>query len=246
MTETATAVLLRAEGLRKKYGRRLIVDDVDLEICSAQVVGLLGPNGAGKTTSFYMIVGLARPDKGKITLDGEEITSWPFHQKAARGINYLPQEPSVFRKLSVLDNVQIVLEQQGLKSAERREEADKLLDKLGLLDLSRQRADSLSGGERRRVEIARALASSPKFLLLDEPFTGIDPISIEALQELILKLKDEGLGILISDHNVRETLRVTDYDYLMQSGKIFWQGPPDEITQDEMARKFYLGKRFAM
>jgi lipopolysaccharide export system ATP-binding protein len=246
MNEILTSVQLRAEKLCKKYGRRLIVDHVDLEISSGQVVGLLGPNGAGKTTSFYMIVGLARPDSGVISLDGQEITNWAFHKKATSGINYLPQEPSVFRKLSVLDNVQIVLEQQGLKQPARKEEAEKLLDKLGVLSLAKQRADTLSGGERRRVEIARALASAPKFLLLDEPFTGIDPISIEGLQELILQLKDEGLGILISDHNVRETLRVTSYGYLMQSGKIFWEGQPEEITKDEMARKFYLGERFEL
>ncbi len=237
---------LIADKLCKRYGRRPIVESATLQVESGQVAGLLGPNGAGKTTSFHMIAGLASPDAGKITLDGQEITRWPFHEKARHGINYLPQEPSVFRKLSALDNLLVVLERQGVAREERRPRAEEFLAKMKIGHLALQRADTLSGGERRRLEIARALASGPKFLLLDEPFTGIDPISIEGLQELILQLRDQGLGILVSDHNVRETLRVTNHAYLMQAGKIFWQGLPGEITQDALARKFYLGERFEL
>jgi lipopolysaccharide export system ATP-binding protein len=237
---------LAAEDLYKRYGKRLIVEAVTLQLESGQVVGLLGPNGAGKTTTFHMIVGLANPDQGHILLGGKEITRWPFHQRASHGINYLPQEPSVFRKLSVLDNLMVVLENQKSSNEDRKAQAEELLHKMKIEHLAPQRADTLSGGERRRLEIARALACSPKFLLLDEPFTGIDPISIEGLQETILGLRDEGLGILVSDHNVRETLRVTQYTYLMQGGKIFWQGLPNEIGQDAMARKFYLGERFEL
>ena len=240
------SALLEATGLHKRYGRRPIVQSVDIGVRNSQVVGLLGPNGAGKTTTFHMMIGLANPDSGQILLDGEEITRWPFFRKARSGINYLPQEPSIFRKLSVLDNMIVVLERQKLSKSEQRERAEELLEELAITPLMNQRADTLSGGERRRLEIARALASQPRFLLLDEPFTGIDPITIEELQETITKLSEQGLGILISDHNVRETLRVTDYVYLMQGGKIFWEGLPEDITQDPHARKFYLGERFEM
>jgi len=237
---------LRAEGLSKRYGRRPIVEEVSLKVAGGQVVGLLGPNGAGKTTTFYLMVGLALPDQGRITLDGEEITAWPFHRRARLGIHYLPQEPSVFQKLSVLENLLVVFERQGLKGKERRERADELLERLALEPLSSQRADTLSAGERRRVEIARALASAPRFLLLDEPFTGIDPLSVEGLQEIIIRLKGEGLGIIVTDHNVRETLRVVDYVYLMQGGEIFWEGAAGEITENPLARRFYLGERFRL
>jgi len=215
---------------------------------TGQVVGLLGPNGAGKTTTFHMMIGLATPERGSIHMDEWDITQWPFFKRAAHGLNYLPQESSIFRKLSVISNMLFVLEQQtrALSKAERQKLAEELLEKLDILSLAKQRADTLSGGERRRLEIARALATSPQFLLLDEPFTGIDPISIEELQDTITDLASKGLGILISDHNVRETLRVTDHVYLMQDGKIFWEGQPDDITSDAHARKFYLGERFAL
>jgi lipopolysaccharide export system ATP-binding protein len=235
---------LKAEGLTKYYGRRRIVAGVSLGVESGRVVGLLGPNGAGKTTTFYLMVGLAVPDAGEILLDGARITSWPFHLRAREGVHYLPQEPSVFRKLTVLENLLVVLEEQNLHRTEGRGRAEELLGKLDISQLASQRADTLSAGERRRVEIARALASTPRFLLLDEPFTGIDPISVEGLQEIILQLKGEGIGIIVTDHNVRETLRVTDYVYLMRDGQIVWEGEPAEITQDPQAKRFYLGERF--
>ena len=237
---------LVAEELQKSYGRRTIVDGVSLSVSCGRIIGLLGPNGAGKTTTFHLLTGLASPDAGRISLNGHEITHWPFHVRARHGINYLPQEPSVFRKLSVIENVLVVLETRGVPKACRRETADELLEKLGIARLARQRADTLSAGERRRVEIARALAASPSYLLLDEPFTGIDPISIEELQEILLQLRSEGLGIIVTDHNVRETLRVTDYIYLINDGQVFWEGPPEEITHDPLAKKFYLGERFRL
>jgi len=237
---------LRAEGLRKRYGGRTVVDDVSLRVEPGSVIGLLGPNGAGKTTTFHLITGLARPDAGSIFLGPREITRYPFHKRARLGVNYLPQEPSVFRKLTVWENVWVVLEARRLPNVRRREIAQEVLEKLGIQHLAQQRADTLSAGERRRVEIARALAASPRFLLLDEPFTGIDPVTIEELQEIILALKEEGLGVVITDHNVRETLRVTDYVYLIQSGKVFWEGPPERITENPLARKFYLGERFQL
>lgn len=237
---------LRAEGLYKRYGRRTVVEDVSLHVEPGAVVGLLGPNGAGKTTTFYLVTGLAWPDAGSIVLGGKEITRYPFHKRARLGLNYLPQEPSVFRKLTVWENVWVVLEARRLPKARRREIAREALEKLGIHPLANRRADTLSAGERRRVEIARALAASPRFLLLDEPFTGIDPITIEELQGIILALKEEGLGVVITDHNVRETLRVTDYVYLIQGGKVFWEGLPDKITENPLARKFYLGERFQL
>ena len=237
---------LDATGLFKHYGPRRIVDDVSLHVEPAQVIGLLGPNGAGKTTTFHCITGLVAPDAGRITLDEEPITHWPFHRRARAGLHYLPQEASVFRKLSVTDNLQMVLQGRRLSRAQRADRVDELLQKLGIVRLRRQRADTLSAGERRRVEIARALAAEPQYLLLDEPFTGIDPRSIEELQELIEALKADGLGVVVTDHNVRETLRVTDYVYLIQAGQVFWEGPPDEITENPLARQFYLGERFQM
>ncbi|OGF57504.1 MAG: LPS export ABC transporter ATP-binding protein [Candidatus Fraserbacteria bacterium RBG_16_55_9] len=237
---------LAAETLIKRFGRQPIVDGVSLGVESGHVVGLLGPNGAGKTTTFHLIVGLAAPDAGRITLDGEEITRESFHSEARRGINYLPQEPSVFRKLSVLENLLLVLERQNGSRVDRRNRAEELLIKLNISQLASQRADTLSAGERRRVEIARALASTPRFLLLDEPFTGIDPLSVEGLQEIIFQLKAEGIGIIVTDHNVRETLRVTDYVYLLQGGRIFLEGLPREIEENPLAKKFYLGERFQL
>ena len=237
---------LEATSLLKHYGRRRIVDDVSLGVEPEQVIGLLGPNGAGKTTTFHCITGLVAPDSGDIVLDGTPITDWPFHRRARAGLHYLPQEPSVFRKLTVTDNLQMVLQGRSLNRAQREARIDALLQKLGIVRLRRQSADTLSAGERRRVEIARALAAEPQYLLLDEPFTGIDPRSIEELQELIDQLKSDGLGVVVTDHNVRETLRVTDYVYLIQAGKVFWEGPPTEITDDPRARQFYLGERFQM
>lgn len=237
---------LRAEGLRKRYGRHTVVDGVSLRVEPGTVIGLLGPNGAGKTTTFHLITGLARPDAGSIVLGPREITRYPFHQRARLGIHYLPQEPSVFRKLTVWENVWVVLEARRLPPERRREIAREALEKLGIQHLTHQRADTLSAGERRRVEIARALAASPQFLLLDEPFTGIDPLTIEELQGIIQALQAEGLGIVITDHNVRETLRVTDYVYLIQGGRVFWEGPPEGITENPLARKFYLGERFQL
>ncbi len=235
---------LEAENLCKRYVARRIVDDVSLRVEPQQVIGLLGPNGAGKTTTFHCITGLVAPGSGRITLDGTPITHWPFHRRARAGLHYLPQEASVFRKLSVTDNLQIVLQGRGVRRSDRQARVDELLQKLGIVRLRRQRADTLSSGERRRVEIARALAAEPQYLLLDEPFTGIDPLSIEELQELIEELKSDGLGVVLTDHNVRETLRVTDYVYLIQAGQVFWEGPPDRITEDPRARRFYLGERF--
>ncbi len=237
---------LKAEGLYKRYGSRTVVEDVSLCVEPGAVVGLLGPNGAGKTTTFHLITGLAWADAGSIVLGEKEITRYPFHKRARLGLNYLPQEPSVFRKLTVWENVWVVLEARRLPKARRREIAHEVLEKLGIHPLAGRRADTLSAGERRRVEIARALAASPQFLLLDEPFTGIDPITIEELQGIILALKGEGLGVVITDHNVRETLRVTDYVYLIQNGRVFWEGPPEEITENPLARKFYLGERFRL
>ncbi len=237
---------LEAAQLVKTYGARRIVDDVSLSVQPQQVIGLLGPNGAGKTTTFHCITGLVAPGSGQITLDGEPITHWPFHQRARAGLHYLPQEASVFRKLSVTENLQVVLQGRRLSRSQRTERVEELLQKLGIVRLRRQRADTLSAGERRRVEIARALAAEPQYLLLDEPFTGIDPLSIEDLQGLIEELKADGLGVIVTDHNVRETLRVTDYVYLIQAGQVFWEGPPDEITEDPRARRFYLGERFQM
>jgi len=232
---------LQAEGLIKSYGGRRVVDRVSLQVERGKIVGLLGPNGAGKTTTFQLLCGLIAPEGGRILLDGEEITRLPFYLRARRGINYLPQEPSAFRKLSVQENLQIVLENLEPRQEKREELIQEILAKLELLPLTRRRADSLSAGERRRVEIARALATAPSFLLLDEPFSGIDPISCEELQRIILSLKEEGLGVVVTDHNVRETLKVTDYAYLMNEGN---QGPPEEVAADPLARRFYLGERF--
>jgi len=235
---------LQAEGLIKSYGGRRVVDRVSLEVGGGRIVGLLGPNGAGKTTTFQLLCGLIAPEGGRIFLNGEDVTPLPFYKRARRGINYLPQEPSVFRKLSVRENLQVVLENLEPRQEKREELIQEILGKLGLLPLARRRADSLSAGERRRVEIARALATSPSFLLLDEPFSGIDPLSCAELQGIISSLKGEGLGIVVTDHNVRETLKVTDYAYLMNEGRIILQGPPGEVATDPLARRFYLGERF--
>lgn len=237
---------LKTEHLVKIYDRKKVVDQVSLEIGKGQIVGLLGPNGAGKTTTFRLILGLISPDKGRIYLKGKEITGLPFHKKATRGISYLPQDPSFFRKATVEDNLKLILENSHHQSNNLQERIDSLLDDLGVLKYRNQKASTLSGGEVRKVEIARTLATSPSFILLDEPFSGIDPISVEEIQNIIHYLKKEGLGIIVTDHNVRETLKVTDYAYLMSQGRILLAGKPAKIAADPIAKKFYLGEKFRM
>ncbi len=235
---------LEARALTKVYGGRKVVSGVDLEIRPGEVVGLLGPNGAGKTTTFYMIVGLIRPDDGRIFLDAEEITRDPMYVRARKGINYLPQEPSVFRKLTVKENILAILETLDIDSEERKNRLEQLLGELDLSDLASSKAYALSGGERRRVEITRALVTSPRFILLDEPFAGIDPLAVADIQKIIQKLKAKGIGVVISDHNVRETLSVCDRAYILNEGTVLIEGLPDMIAESKIARKFYLGDDF--
>lgn len=230
----------------KYYGRRQVVRGVSVNVDRGEIVGLLGPNGAGKTTTFYMVVGFIKPNEGKVYLDDREITSMPMYKRAQLGIGYLPQEPSVFRKLSVEDNVKAVLEMTGLSRSEQKEKLESLIDEFGLETVRKNSGDSLSGGERRRTEIARALATDPNFILLDEPFAGIDPIAVEDIQSIVSKLKQKDIGILITDHNVQETLSITDRAYLMFEGKILKDGTAEELAEDEMVRKVYLGKNFEL
>ena len=237
---------LRSENLVKIYGRREVVRNVSLEVHQGEIVGLLGPNGAGKTTTFYMVVGFIKPNEGRVYLEGEDITDLPMYKRAKAGIGYLPQEPSVFRKLSVEDNVRAVLEMTRLTRQEQRERLEELIDEFGLERVRKSRGDTLSGGERRRTEIARALATNPKFILLDEPFAGIDPIAVEDIQYIVAKLKTKNIGILITDHNVQETLSITDRAYLMFEGSILKAGTAEELAADEMVRKVYLGKNFEL
>lgn len=222
------------------------MNGVSLAMETGEIVGLLGPNGAGKTTSFYMIVGLVRPDEGQVLLDGRDITHKPMYQRARLGLGYLAQEPSIFRKLTVAENVRLVLEMRGLSRDEQRRKVDSLLEELGIAHIRDHKGLVLSGGERRRVEIARALATDPKFMLLDEPFTGVDPIAIGDIQDIVSHLKDRGIGIVITDHNVRETLSITDRAYIMSEGEIKTAGPSSQLPDDPIARKFYLGDRFEM
>ena len=222
------------------------MNGVSLAMETGEIVGLLGPNGAGKTTSFYMIVGLVRPDEGQVLLDGRDITHKPMYQRARLGLGYLAQEPSIFRKLTVAENVRLVLEMRGLSRDEQRRKVDSLLEELGIAHIRDHKGLVLSGGERRRVEIARALATDPKFMLLDEPFTGVDPIAIGDIQDIVSHLKDKGIGIVITDHNVRETLSITDRAYIMSEGEIKTAGPSSQLPDDPIARKFYLGDRFEM
>ncbi len=238
--------LLQAEDLVKKYRHRRVVDGISLTVEPGRVVGMLGPNGAGKTTSFYAIAGFIRPDEGRILLDGEDITAMPIHKRAQRGIAYLAQEPSVFKKLTVRENVRIVLEPLGLDNKEIEARINQLLVDLKLERLANNMAHSLSGGERRRVEIMRTLATNPRFVLLDEPFAGIDPISVADLQVIIRDLKNKGLGILISDHNVRETLTVCDYAFIVSHGKVLARGTSEEIVANDAVRQLYLGEHFRM
>ena len=238
--------VLRAEGLVKSFGRRRVVDDVDLEVRQGEIVGLLGPNGAGKTTTFYMIVGLLGTDAGRVWLDEQELTKVPMYRRARAGIGYLSQEPSVFRRLTVEQNVMAILETLDLSRAERRETLERLLDELSIKHLRDSMAYSLSGGERRRLEITRALVTSPKFMLLDEPFAGVDPIAVDDIQRIVAELRERGLGVLITDHNVRETLSITDRAYLMFNGRIHIEGPAETLDNDPEARKLYLGLDFRL
>ncbi len=241
-----TVYTLQAKNLRKSYRKRCVVDDVSLEIQEGEIVGLLGPNGAGKTTTFYMVVGLTRPDEGQVLLNGEDLTHKPMYQRARKGISYLPQEPSVFRKLTVEENIIAVLEAQDLSNFERRKMARSLLREFNILHIKNAKSFSLSGGERRRVEISRALATSPRFILLDEPFAGIDPIAVADIQMIVQQLKSRGIGVLITDHNVRETLSITDRAYIISEGRIIASGLPYDVAQDEKVKKIYLGEQFSL
>ncbi|MEO8572887.1 MAG: LPS export ABC transporter ATP-binding protein [Pyrinomonadaceae bacterium] len=237
---------LSAHNLQKTYGRRRVVDDVSLSVSQGEVVGLLGANGAGKTTTFYMMVGLERTEHGDIFLNGQDVTVLPMYLRARLGLGYLPQEPSIFRKLSAEQNILAVLETTKLSRSERFERLDALLEEFGVEHVRKIRGDALSGGERRRVEIARCLATEPQYILLDEPFAGIDPLAIDDIREIILYLKQQGIGILITDHNVRETLGITDRAYIMSEGKILRSGKPDVLVEDVDVRRLYLGERFTL
>ncbi len=237
-------MILSARDISKSYRGRKVVNNISIEVNQGEIVGLLGPNGAGKTTSFYMIVGIIKPEQGDIFLDKEIISTYPMYQRAQKGIGYLAQEESVFRKLSVEDNILGVLEFSELSKNQQKENAEQLMEEFGLINIRKNRGDLLSGGERRRTEIARALANNPNFLLLDEPFAGVDPIAVEDIQSIISVLKKKNIGILITDHNVQETLAITDRTYLMFEGKILKEGVPEDLAKDEMVRKVYLGKNF--
>jgi lipopolysaccharide export system ATP-binding protein len=249
-SEAPAATALRdgllAEGLVRYYGKWRVVSDVTIQVRRGEVVGLLGPNGAGKTTSFYMIVGLLRPSQGRILLEGEDITDEPVYRRARMGLGYLAQEPSIFRRLTVRENVLAVLETMKLSRAERDERLGQLLEELNLTHLADRQAHKLSGGERRRVEITRALVRQPSFMLLDEPFVGIDPIAVAEIQDIVARLRERGLGVLITDHNVRETLRITDRAYVMYEGRILLQGSAEQLAGDARARQIYLGERFSL
>jgi lipopolysaccharide export system ATP-binding protein len=246
MSEAPARPCIVTEGLKKVYRGRTVVKGVSIEVSPGEVVGLLGPNGAGKTTTFYMVVGLTPPDAGTVRLGDEDITDLPMYLRAKRGISYLPQEPSVFRRLSVEDNLRAILETQRLDHAEIERRVDRLLQNFNLVKVRKNKGHSLSGGERRRVEIARALTISPAFILLDEPFAGIDPIAVLDIQTIIGHLKSMGIGILITDHNVRETLKITDRAYIINNGEILRAGAPDELSSDEQVRKIYLGEDFRL
>jgi lipopolysaccharide export system ATP-binding protein len=236
--------ILEAKGLVKIYKGKRVVDQVDITLNRKEVVGLLGPNGAGKTTTFYMVIGLTRPNEGRVFLDGQDITEDPMYLRARKGINYLPQEPSVFRKLTVEQNLLVILESIDISSYEIKERLKSLLSELKIIHLAKQKASTLSGGERRRLEITRALATEPRFMLLDEPFAGIDPLALNDIKQIIRQLKERGIGIIISDHNVRETLDVCDSAYIISQGEIIEYGPPEKIVNSEIARSVYLGDSF--
>ena len=239
-------MILRADNIVKYYGKRPVVNGVSVEVKQGEIVGLLGPNGAGKTTSFYMMVGLVKPNEGAVYLDDTDITKLPMYKRAQMGIGYLAQEASVFRKMSVEDNIFSVLEMTKLSKKEQLEKCESLLDEFSLQHVRKNMGDLLSGGERRRTEIARALATNPKFILLDEPFAGVDPIAVEDIQQIVAKLKDRNIGILITDHNVHETLKITDRAYLLFEGNILKQGTAEELAADEQVRKVYLGENFEL
>ncbi len=236
---------LSGENLVKIYGKRRVVDGLTVMVNTGEVVGLLGPNGAGKTTTFYMLMGAVRCNSGTVKLDSEDLTSLPMHRRALKGVGYLAQEPSIFKKLSVEDNLRIVLELQPLTAKERRKIIDQRLEEFGIAHLAKQPGYALSGGERRRVEIARTLCIDPKFILLDEPFTGVDPIAISDIQDIIRHLKARGIGVLLTDHNVRETFKITDRSYIINDGKLLTEGTPSQLLEDPKARRFYLGERFS-
>jgi lipopolysaccharide export system ATP-binding protein len=240
------SMILRAENLVKKYRSRIVVNHVSLEVKQGEIVGLLGPNGAGKTTSFYMIVGLIKPNDGRVFLEEEDITGEPMYRRAQKGIGYLPQEASVFRRMTVEDNIKAVLEFTGLNKTEQKDRLETLLDEFGLHHVRRGIGNTLSGGERRRTEIARALAVNPHFILLDEPFAGVDPIAVEDIQSIVSKLKTKNIGVLITDHNVHETLSITDRAYLLFEGSILKAGTAEELANDEQVRRVYLGKNFEL
>lgn len=237
---------LEAKELRKRYGDKEVVRGVSLDVFQREIVGLLGPNGAGKTTSFYMIIGIQKPTVGAVYLNGTDIAGWPLHERARHGLSYLPQESSVFRRLSVMDNLRVILEYTGLSKKEQKEKAERLLEEFRIAHLRDSLASHLSGGERRRLEIARSLIREPQFVLLDEPFAGIDPLAVDDIQTLIRALKERNIGVLISDHNVRETLRICDRAYLMHEGQVIVQGTPGDLVQDPKARRVYLGEGFSM
>ncbi len=245
MTSTGY-MILRAENLVKKYKQRTVVNDVSFNVSQGEIVGLLGPNGAGKTTSFYMIVGLIKPNEGKIFLEEEDITEDAMYRRAQKGIGYLAQEASVFRKLTVEENILAILEMSKLSKEEQKDKLEELINEFSLHKVRKNRGDLLSGGERRRTEIARALAANPNFILLDEPFAGVDPIAVEEIQSIVAKLKHKNIGILITDHNVQETLSITDRAYLLFEGKILEQGVPEVLAENEMVRKVYLGANFVL
>ena len=240
------AAVLRADRLTKFYAGRRVVNEVSIEVRAGEIVGLLGPNGAGKTTTFYRTVGLARPDSGRVSLNGEDITDLPMYARARRGIGYLPQEPSIFRRLTVEQNVLAILETLDLDADERRKRLAELLDELGIARLAKSTAHSLSGGERRRVEITRALVISPAFMLLDEPFAGIDPIAVVDIQGIVTQLRNRGIGVLITDHNVRETLGICDRAYILNEGAVLEEGVPARIAESKRAREIYLGEKFSL
>lgn len=247
-TEAATETVRRieAQDLRKTYGGRRVVDGVHVDVSQGEIVGLLGPNGAGKTTTFYMITGMVRPDRGKVYLDDKDISGLPMYRRARRGLGYLAQEPSIFRRLSVRANIEAVLQVRGVPRRRRRERCEQLMEDLRISHLHKAVSVTLSGGERRRLEIARSLAADPAFLLLDEPFAGVDPISIEDIQSIVAGLREKGLGILITDHNVRETLAITDRAYILFGGRILTEGTSEFLANDPEARRHYLGERFSL
>jgi lipopolysaccharide export system ATP-binding protein len=246
MNQESNGAVLSAQGLVKSYRGKRVVDGIDFAVRAGEVVGLLGPNGAGKTTSFYMVIGLVRGDEGRVLLNGEDLSGLPMYQRARKGITYLPQEPSAFRGLSVRDNLLAVAETMPIPRQERTEKVNRLLKEFKIAHLAGQKANTLSGGERRRVEIARSLVTNPRFILLDEPFAGIDPLAVAELQGMVRDLKNKGIGVLITDHNVRETLKICDEATIINVGKVMISGTPEVIVSSEVARKFYLGEEFSL